>query len=327
MTLRPISRIAPLAMAAALCALSGAARSAPAVALTAVDNLGVASSVGATNRMNGSANGGDFFYSGSAGANTSFFHTYGFPSGLSYFGARVSATGTFFGRTTALYTNSYVNSSATSQQVTFNFNVDYGEIGLSGAGTGYADLLLQVMFGSTVVARDHGRVETTSGGTTCNTNVGGGDVGALGSGYLACAGGSGTAANATGTSGAYAISQLLAVGETLNVAYTIEAEVSGTLDASGATTECSSGPRPNGQPGTQTAAVAIGGQPGYSGCQAFNAIARSGDPAGFTAFNPGLFNITAAPAAVDVPEPTSLALAALAMVGLAAASRRRYAAA
>ncbi len=307
------SRPLALALVAAWAAAPLAAHAA-AVTLTAFETLGSASGPG-TNVMDGNASGGDFFRSSTSGSDSSFFHTYGFTTGLSYFGARVSGIGTFYGKTSATFTDSFFNSSGSAQLVNFAFNVDSGQIGLSGSGSGFADLLLRVKFGSTVVAQDHGRIASDGTTTTCDSNVGGGDVGPLGSSYLACSGTN----SAFGAAQAYSVSQLVNPGDTLSVTYDIIAETAGTL--SGAPDPfCSSGPGQNGGPGITAAGGPGDGVPHYSGCTFFNGISRSGDPAGFSAFTPGSFSLTA-----SVPEPGSVGLAALALLGLAATARPRTA--
>lgn len=321
--LKPTVRL--LALASALLVLPLAAQAAPAVSLTAAEALGSALGPG-SNVMDGNANGGDFFRNSISGANSTFFHTYGTSGGVNYFGARVSGTGTFFGKTSATYTDSITNNTGVAQMVVFSFNVDNGNIGLSGSGDGYADLLLSLKFGSDVVARDHGRITYSSSVASCDSNVGAQDVGVLAS-YLSCDVGGAGANSATGNAGSYSASRLLGVGETLNVTYDIVAEVSGTL--SGATTPfCSHGGRHNdGTPNADGAAgvlnAFVGDElPGSSGCTNFNGISRSGDPAGFSPFAPGSFGLTSSAA---VPEPGGLALVALALGGLATVGRRRKA--
>ena len=296
------------ALSLALAAAAGA-QAAPAVVLTASERLG-SSSGPIDNVMDGNANGGDFFRSQSSGSDSVFFHTYGFPSGVTYFGARVSGNGTFYGKTSATYTDSYTNTSGSDQLVTFHFNVDQGQIDVSGTGTGFADLLLQVLFNGSVVAREHGRTD----GTTCTT--GDQDVGLL-AGYLgACSGG-----GAFGAAGSYSIDHMLAAGATLGIQYDIVAEVSGDLSTSGGQL-CSFGPRGNVGRAFQPSVAVIEnpGAPEYTNCNSYYALARSGDPAGFDPFTPGSFGITAGPAAA-VPEPSSTALAGLALLLAVAATR------
>jgi hypothetical protein len=316
--LKPTMRL--LALASTLLVLPPAAHATAAVSLTAAEALGTAGGPG-TNVMNGNANGGDFFRSNSVGADSAFFHTYGTSGGVNYFGARVSGTGTFFGKTSATYTDSITNNTGVAQMVVFSFHVDNGNIGMSGTGDGYADLLLSLKFGSDVVARDHGRITYSSSVASCDNNVGGQDVGVLAS-YLSCD----SSHSATGNANSYSASQLLGVGATLNITYDIVAEVSGTL--SGTTTEfCSHGGR--NEPGVNKADpvggvpdVAVAEFPQPSGCTNFNGIARSGDPAGFNPFEPGSFGLTSSAA---VPEPGGLALVALALGGLVTVGRRRKA--
>ena len=319
-------RLLCLALASLLGVATTAAQAAPAVALTAAENLAGATGPGTALATPPSPAGGDFFHNGSSGTGSTFFHTYGSPGGLTYFGARVSGTGTFFGKTSATYTNSFTNSSAVAQLVSFSFNVDSGQIGVAGSGNGYADLLLSLAFDGTVVAREHGHIDYTGGAATCNT--GDQDVGVL-AGYLACSGGSATANSAFGSSGSYIATQILAAGATLNVSYSIIAETAGTLSGTGGTL-CSGGANQGGAPVKGVAAALVVGPggpfvPGASGCIDFNGISRSGDPAGFgplPPFRPGLFSLNGA---AVVPEPGALALVGLALAGLALVGQRRRA--
>lgn len=308
-----------LAVASVLGSAPLGALAAPAVSIAASESIGSATGPGTAIPnippppplgSNFPATGGDFFHNGGTYPNTTFFHTYGFTSGLTYFGARASGTGTFFAQTSATYTDSYTNTSGAAQLVTFNFNVDSGQIGLSGSGTGYADLQLRLLFNNVLVAGDHGRVD----GTTCSTNVNGAtdNAGLLGSDYLSCS----NAFEASGSNGSYSASQLVNAGDTLNINYAIIAEAAGTFVADEASTHCSYGY--GGE--FNTFALVDGPTPSATYCQPFNAIARSGDPAGFTPFTPGQFSITAES---TVPEPGSLALAGLALGGLAMARRKR----
>ena len=286
----------------------------PMVALTAHEALGTATGPGIDVMDPTKANGGDFFRSNSVSGNSSFFHTYGFNSGVSYFGARASGTGNFFVQTSATYTDSYFNNTGVTQLLTFNYTVDSGQTSISGTGTGHADLLLALKFNNVLVSGDHGRVENG----TCDTNLGGAgaNAGSLAN-YLVCSGGNDAFAN----SGQYSASQLVAAGATLSIQYDIVAESAGSFSSTG-TPYCSgSGPAVNTALATpQAARIGNGtGAPGASGCTFFNGLARSGDPAGFTPFAvAGLGFITTA---AVVPEPAGWTLTGLALAGLAFARR------
>ena len=94
-----IQRWSRLALAATLACGSLAAQAA-AFTLTAFANVDNGSPPG-TIVMDGNATGGDFLATIPGTNGSLFFHTYGYATPLSYFGARVSGEGTFFGKTTA----------------------------------------------------------------------------------------------------------------------------------------------------------------------------------------------------------------------------------
>ena len=165
--------------------------------LTATGSLGSTTAPG-TNQLTPVPTNGDFFGIPPIGANSLFYHTYGFANPVAYFGARVSGNGTFYGQTSVDYKDTYVNTSAVSQLVTFSFNVDQGNLLLAGTGTGFADLDLVLKFNGGTVARDHTRLD----GTTCNNFSGSDDLGVL-AGYITCGSGS----SATGSSGSRSVFQ------------------------------------------------------------------------------------------------------------------------
>lgn len=250
------------------------------------------------NPPSSSAQGSDLYLSDSNGVGSVFFHTYGYASGFSYFGARASGNGSFEATTSVRFSRTYTNTSGLAQDFVFSFNVDWGEIALSGSGDALADLLLSVKKNGTTLARDHTTLtQEVSGQRSCTTD----DVGSGLSGYTGCSG-SGVSG---GASGAYAVNLgLIGVGESFTLEYDIVAKVAGSMDYN------SGGCEPTRAAREQQAAFSS--ECGYGGY----AVARSGDPFG----DPANFDVRPA---LNVPEPTSLALVGVAALGLAGVRRRR----
>ena len=313
-SMSPRPTLLALSIAAALAGASFSVQAAPSITLSAYANPGSQTPNTTELVPHGTQ---DFFAFPGAPGGSLFYHTYGYAGGLNYFGARVSGDGTFYGKTSASYTDTYINTSGSAQIVNFSFNVDSGNIGVTGGGMGFADLLLQLQFNGTVVAQSHGRIDDPAvGATTCSSNVGGANTGAL-AGYLSCDAGD---ASASGNSNSYSLSQLVAAGGSLTVQYDIISEISGAYTDSSLQL-CSYGPggiglTAAGREEGDGEVIVDNGPPGYSNCTNYSAIARSGDPAGFDPFAPGVFRFS-------VPEPGSLALAVVGLGGLAAARRKR----
>jgi hypothetical protein len=238
-----------------------------------------------------------------------FFHTYGSVGSPSYFGARASGQGTFSAQTGANYHAVVNNTTSGALNGSFSFTVDFGELGVFGSGTGVADLLLRIKINGAVVpvTQDHTTITYNNGTSTCVDN----DFGVLG-GYMTCSAPDANSASASGNS--YILPFSIAAGSSLTLDYDIISTVSGQLDAFSGITNCNfyATREYGGEGGDPPPAEAP------SNCVNFNAIARSGDPPGFA-----LDNTSTADLRLNVPEPGSMALVALALAGVAASRRRR----
>lgn len=331
MTHPGISRLKPVCVAAAvaLMALPLAARAA-AISLeasyaldgsTMVHPIGNEGTLVPFDAVFPTGDAADFYlYKQSDAGSNVFFHTYGGTGASSptYFGARASGQGDFSASTSATYTDRYVNHSGGASNVAFTFNVDFGELGLFGQGTGQASLLLQVMVNGTVVSRGYTKIVQDSSGVICSED----DLGALGS-YMSCSSPSSRYANGSG--GPFTVDLgLVADGEALDVEYDIVSTTSGTYTSGDVDCNLQGG---YGYGGYGLTAVFEG--PSF--CPRFNGVARSGDPfnlpldvrtpGGSASLAAFAFDSTAA----SVPEPTSLGLLGAAAAAAALRRRRRQA--
>ncbi|MCE4554694.1 PEP-CTERM sorting domain-containing protein [Pelomonas cellulosilytica] len=315
----PRARLLSLLVAAACGGLCATASADPTITLTATYALNGnapadAIPEGSTTPLPGG--GADFYFSKDEAGSGVFFHTYGDTNGSSYFGARASGQGLdFYARTSALYSGSYTNTTGSVQLLNFSFNVDSGNVGLSGDGTGSANTRLQIRRNGSVVSQGDTTIVQTTSGVTCSES----DIGVLGN-WANCA--SATDSSVYGAGGPFTVNMgLVGIGETILIDYDIVSIVSGR----GNVHTCGGG------------YGGYGGYEGYGGyggdggngnplptyeCADFSAIARSGDPFdGGTPVNTADFLVTAT--AVDLPEPGSLGLLAAAGGGWWLSRRRR----
>lgn len=304
----PRARLLSLLVAAACAGVSVTAAADPTITLTAVYALNGGADTDAVAEQG--FTGSDFYFSKSELGSDVFFHTYGSTGSTTYFGARASGGGAqFYASTSALYSGTYTNTTASALMLDFSFYVDGGETALYSVGDGSANTRLQIRRNGSIVSQGDTLIMQAAGVTTCSES----DIGALGN-WASCS--AADASSATGAGGSYTVGLgLVAAGETITIDYDIVATVSGQ----GIVHTCGGG------------YGGYGGYDGYGGygpgeplptyqCSDFSGIARSGDPfGGRTDVDAFSLNATA----VDLPEPGSLALLAAAGGGWWLSRRRR----
>ncbi len=313
----PRARLLSLLVAAACAGFALPAAADPSISLTAVYALNGAAEVNALveDGFAPPITGGDYLNTKSAGGSSVFFHTYGFTSSPTYFGARASGEGLdFYAKTSALYSGTYTNTLGSAVSLNFSFNLDGGEVALWGAGNGLANLRLQIRRNGSVVSQGDTLITQVGASVSCSES----DIGALGA-WASCA--SADANSVWGAGGAYSVDMgLVAAGETITIDYDIVSTVSGQyIGGAQSSGSCNNY-------GGYALVAEDGGEQPYVPCVNFNGIARSGDPFnGNQPFVSADFLLTAE--AVALPEPGSLALLAAAGGGLLVSRRRRGSAA
>lgn len=261
------------------------------------------------------SNGSDFYLYTESGISNAFFHTYGFVSSPTYFGARASGQGIWTATTTANYSTQFTNNGLAAMPLSLSFNVDSGDLGLFGSGTGLAELILRVRVNGVDVARDQTTITQDANGTACVEN----DLGSTLSSYTSCA--SSTSNQAFGAGGLFTVNLgLLGVGQTFDIDYDIISTTNGSFGSGAVNCDYDDY---GGYGGYETAERAqVMDVEGSYFCPTFNGIARSGDPFNLP-LDQAVLNVNFDPR-LNVPTPGSLALFGLAgAIGIAAHRRRR----
>jgi hypothetical protein len=257
--------------------------------------------------------GSDFYLFTQEGISNAFFHTYGFVSNPTYFGARASGEGIWTATTAANYSTQFTNNGLAAVPLSLSFNVDSGDLGLFGSGTGLAELILRVRVNGVDVARDQTTITQGVGNvTTCIEN----DLGSTLASYTSCASASSNQAFSNGGTFTVALG-LLGVGQTYDIDYDIISTTNGSF--SGGAVNCNYDDGYGGE--LEAGRVQAAAFEGETFCPTFNGIARSGDPFNLP-FSRALPDINFDPN-LSVPTPGSLALFGLAgAIGIATRQRR-----
>jgi hypothetical protein len=347
----PRPKLLALAVCAAFGSISFNASAVPEILVTSEYSLGGGP---VTTDSEGPGTNVDYYlWQDTAGGNSVFFHTYGYESGgFASFGARSSGEGIFSAMSKVSY-STLVEISGGPKSVKFDFSIADTELAFYNAAlgqSGAARLQLVISTGSgsgplsVLTSEDISLdLDATTGSITCAET----GAGVLAS-FINCGSSPlpGSANRISASSSDFSV-DLGIMSSDFTLQYDIIATVSGSMAGGG---NCSYGGEfvedGYGYGGVEFAnnpedvfvqvAFVDEEEPGpVVGCNPGQAIARSGDPNGFsfddpfqkTLFDPqnniSPFSISQTPVGNNVPEPSTIALAGLALAGLAVARRRK----
>ena len=158
----PRIKFIPLAVAALLGGISATSFGAPVVygnitldAEYSLNNGSMTNGMAPPSSIYSNADGADMYLNHYVGGSNVFFHTYGFSGSSTYFGARASGQGQFYGMTRSSFEGTFINTSSFAQAYAFTFHVLAGDVGISGTGATSADLMLKVSKNGVVKSQDH----------------------------------------------------------------------------------------------------------------------------------------------------------------------------
>jgi hypothetical protein len=99
--------------------------------------------------------------------NSIFFHSYAIESSPTYFGARVSGEGTYFGTTKSTWTSTYTNNTLATRDYLFSFFVESGAIDVQGTGDFLSQMIFDIRRNNSSLSKNTTTVNQDGSGTTC----------------------------------------------------------------------------------------------------------------------------------------------------------------